>query len=140
VQGLIDLVQPAGIGSLIDVLVIAAFFYYLLAWFKRTKAAFVAFGMIVLAAVYVLARALNLVMTAYLFQGFFAVFLVALVVIFQEELRQFFERIAVWSFRRRGSSPLLPKQSDLNLRAHTASTAVSNAAIVLTFVPRTVRC
>jgi uncharacterized protein (TIGR00159 family) len=35
------------------------------------------------------------------FQGFFAVILVAVIVIFQEELRQFFEQVAVWSLERR---------------------------------------
>jgi uncharacterized protein (TIGR00159 family) len=39
-------------------------------------------------------------MTAWIFQAFFAVFLVMIVVIFQEELRQMFERIAVWRFLR----------------------------------------
>jgi DNA integrity scanning protein DisA with diadenylate cyclase activity len=36
-------------------------------------------------------------MTVRIFQGFFAVFIVAVIVIFQEEIRSVFERIAVWS-------------------------------------------
>ena len=61
--------------------------------------------MLVLAAVYLIARALGMVMTTWIFHGFFAILLIALVVIFQEELRSIFERIAIWSLSG-GSTPL----------------------------------
>ncbi len=40
-----------------------------------------------------------------LFQWFFAVFVLAWVVIFQEEIRRFFEQVAVWSFKKHSLSP-----------------------------------
>jgi uncharacterized protein (TIGR00159 family) len=47
-----------------------------------------------------MARYLDLQMIAWIFQAFFAIFLVVIVVIFQEELRQMFERVALWSLGR----------------------------------------
>jgi uncharacterized protein (TIGR00159 family) len=53
-------------------------------------------GIIILGIIYVAAWKLNLELTITLLQGFFTVFLVALVVIFQEDLRYFFERVGLW--------------------------------------------
>jgi uncharacterized protein (TIGR00159 family) len=53
-------------------------------------------GVSVLAVVYLLARVFDMYMTALVFQGVFAVLLVALVVVFQEDLRRLFERVATW--------------------------------------------
>jgi uncharacterized protein (TIGR00159 family) len=104
---LYDVLAQFGIWDLLDIAIVSTLIYSVLVWFKRTKAVFVAVGMFMLAGVYLLARGMNLVLTAYIFQGFFAVFLIALVVIFQEELRHFFERIAVWSLLGgKGPSPL----------------------------------
>src|SRR4029077_11458891 len=57
-------------------------------------------GMAILGAIYLLAQQLGLLLTASIFQAFFAVFLILLVIIFQAELRQVFERIAVFGLRR----------------------------------------
>jgi len=87
--------------DLIDILVVTALLYSLLALVRRTQAGFVAIGIVIVGALYVAARALGLQLTAMIFQGFFAVFLLIVVVVFQEELRQLFERIAMWSLGRR---------------------------------------
>jgi uncharacterized protein (TIGR00159 family) len=58
-------------------------------------------------------------MTAWIFQAFFAVFVVMIVVIFQEELRQMFERVAVWSFTRQPAATATSKTSDVLTRALT---------------------
>src|SRR6185436_4332413 len=86
-----------GIADVIDILVVAVLLYTAIAFLKQTRAAFIIRGIFILAAIYILARYLDLQLTAWLFQGFFAIFLIIIVVIFQEELRQIFERIAVWS-------------------------------------------
>lgn len=90
--------RTVGIADILDIVLVSVFLYSLLFWFKKAKAAGVAKGMLVLAAVYLLSRATGMVLTTSIFHGFFAILLVALVVIFQEELRSVFERIAVWSF------------------------------------------
>lgn len=89
--------KPLGVADILDMLLVGSLVYALLLWFKRTKAAFVALGLLVLTVVYVVAFLSGMYMTVRIFQGFFAVFIVAVIVIFQEEVRSIFERIAVWS-------------------------------------------
>jgi diadenylate cyclase len=98
-----------GVADVIDILVVTVLLYTATAWLRETRAAFVIRGIFVLAAVYIVARYLDLQLTAWLFQGFFAIFLIIIVVIFQEELRQIFERIAVWSL---ATKPVRPLRSD----------------------------
>ena len=94
---LFDLVE---IEDLIDILLVTTMVYTAVVWIRRTQAAFVAIGIFVLAGVYVLAEALDLRLTTAIFRGFFAISVVIIVVLFQEELRQLFERLGVWSVRR----------------------------------------
>src|SRR4051812_10716993 len=89
--------KPIGVADVLDVALVGALVYGLLLWFKRTQAAFVALGLLLLAVVYTVAFIAGMHMTVLLFQGFFAVFIVAVIVIFQEEIRSAFERLAVWS-------------------------------------------
>ncbi len=91
------LLKPVGVADVLDIILVGALVYALLLWFKRTKAAFVALGLLLLVVVYTVASVSGMFMTVRLFQGFFAVFIVAVIVIFQEEIRSVFERIAVWS-------------------------------------------
>ncbi len=84
-----------------DILFLSLILYGVLVWFKRTRAAFVLTGIVIVGIFYVLIRQFNLILTTAIFERFFAVLLIALVVIFQEELRYFFEQIAVWSLNRR---------------------------------------
>lgn len=90
-----SILNEIGVSDLLDVLLMTVLVYFVLVWFKRTRAAFVLTGILIIAALYLLARQFNLFLTASVFQGFFAVILVAVVIIFQEELRHFFERVAV---------------------------------------------
>jgi uncharacterized protein (TIGR00159 family) len=72
--------------------------------------------MLILGSIYIIAKYLDLQMTAWIFQGFFAIFLIMIVVIFQEELRQLFERIAVWSLARKRVPTLGSSTSDVLVR------------------------
>ena len=58
-------------------------------------------GLGLIAGFYLVAIQLELQLTAWFFQGFFAVLVVLLVVVFQDDLRRLFEQIAVLSLRRR---------------------------------------
>jgi uncharacterized protein (TIGR00159 family) len=102
-----------GIADIIDILVVAVLLYTATAFLKQTRAAFIIRGIFILAAIYILARYLDLQLTAWIFQGFFAIFLIIIVVIFQEELRQIFERIAVWSLAPKGIRPLRSNTADV---------------------------
>jgi len=103
-------------GEIVDVLLVAILIYTAIVWLRRTRAAFVARGMLILGAAYMVVRYLDLQMTAWIFQAFFAVFLMMIVVIFQEELRQMFERIAVWSFNRQPAPTATSTTADILVR------------------------
>lgn len=100
-QSLLLPFKEIGFSGFLDIIFMTLLIYTLLVWSKRTRAAFVLTGILIVAGVYLLARQFGLNLTAAIFEQFFAVILIALVVIFQEELRYFFERIAVWSLNRR---------------------------------------
>jgi diadenylate cyclase len=102
-----------GFADIVDILVVAVLLYTATAWLKQTRAAFIIRGIFVLAAIYIVARYLDLQLTAWLFQGFFAIFLIIIVVIFQEELRQIFERIAVWSLTSKNAPSLRSDAADI---------------------------
>jgi len=99
---LTDWFDNISVSSVIDVTVITVVIYGTLLWLRRTRrAALILAGILIVAASYLLAVWFDLVLTTAVLRGFFAVFLLALVIIFQEELRYFFERIAQWSLRPR---------------------------------------
>lgn len=90
------------VSNVIDITVITVVVYGILLWLRRTRrAALILTGILIVALSYVLALWFDLVLTTAVLQGFFAVFLLAVVIIFQEELRYFFERVAQWSLRPR---------------------------------------
>jgi diadenylate cyclase len=95
-------IRPADV---LDILIVTVFAYSMLAFLRRTRAGFAAFGLLLLGALYVVARALGLALTTWILGAFSAALLVIVVVIFQEELRQLFEQVATWSMRRSGTAP-----------------------------------
>ena len=102
--------------EMLDVVFVAILLYTAIVWAQQTRAAFVVRGILILGSIYIIAKYLDLQMTAWIFQGFFAIFLIMIVVIFQEELRQLFERIAVWSLARKRTPTLDSSTSDVLVR------------------------
>jgi uncharacterized protein (TIGR00159 family) len=111
--GLINPFTMITFTEIIDLILVACLLYAGIVWAQRTRAVFVARGILTLGVFYLLARYLDLQITAWIFQGFFAVFLIMIVVIFQEELRQIFERIAVWSLTGNSLSRLRTPTVDI---------------------------
>lgn len=100
-MSLIQIFKEVGIAGLFDIAIMFFLIYTTILWFKRTKSAAVLIGIIIIGVIYLFARQFNLVLTTSVFQQFFAVILIVVVVIFQEDLRRFFEQVAVWSFTDR---------------------------------------
>jgi diadenylate cyclase len=117
--------------EILDVIFVAVLIYTAMVWAQRTRAAFVVRGILVLGSIYLVARLLDLQMTAWVFQGFFAVFLIMIVVIFQEELRQIFERIAVWSLTRRRTPALRSSTADILVRTVADLTKEKTGALIV---------
>ncbi len=129
---LVNPIKMISFTEIVDLILVACILYAGIVWAQRTRAAFVARGILTLGVVYLLARYFDLQMTAWIFQGFFAVFLIMIVVIFQEELRQIFERIAVWSSTQNKVSPL--RTTTVDILVGTAADLAKNkigALIVL---------
>ena len=95
--------------DVIDIGLVAAGLWAIVVWLRRARAGLAALGALTLTAVYLAARELRLELTAWMFQGFFAVFLIIVIVILQNDLRRTFERIARWSFRRNGRRGIEPQ-------------------------------
>jgi uncharacterized protein (TIGR00159 family) len=101
-----NILQTFRIQDFLDIVIVGFLIYILLVWFKKTASRFVLIGIILLGVVYSLSNFLHLYLTVEVLQGFFAILLIALVVIFQEELRRFFEKIAGWGrIRKRIAVP-----------------------------------
>ncbi len=78
----------------LDVLVVAVFVYALITWFRQARSRVVMSGLATLVGLYFLARLLEMTLTLLLFQVGITVAAVALIVVFQEEIRRAFERVA----------------------------------------------
>jgi uncharacterized protein (TIGR00159 family) len=91
--------------DLLDVALVAAFLWATFVWLRQSRARLAFVGLALLGAVFLAARGLQLQLTAWILQGFFAVLVILVVVVFQEDLRLLFERLAVWGLRRRTPSP-----------------------------------
>jgi diadenylate cyclase len=99
--------------DILDVVIISLLIYGFLIWLKKTSSRFMLVGIILLGIIYALARSFQLYMTAFILQGFFAVLIFALVVIFQEELRRFLERLAILGRIRKRYATAFGREIDI---------------------------
>ncbi|HSA60213.1 MAG TPA: diadenylate cyclase [bacterium] len=101
-----SLTREIGVAGFVDIAFMSMILYAVFVWFKRRRAFFVLAGIAIVGLVYLLAHEFGLILTSFVLQSFFAVILIAVIIIFQEELKYFFEQVAVWSLNRkfRGSS------------------------------------
>jgi len=101
----IDLLRDVGLLDVVDIGVVAVLAWLGLRLVRRTRARPALLGLATLGAIYLAARQLGLGLTAAIFQAFFAVLVLVLVVVFQDDLRRIFEQVGAWVSRRRGEEP-----------------------------------
>lgn len=87
--------------DLVDIATVGVLLWLAIRFVRRTRGRRALTGLTLLGGVYLLARALDLQLTASLFQGFFAVLVLVIVVVFQEDLRRLFEQLGTL---RRGTA------------------------------------
>jgi len=99
-DGLIDFTNipvqtiPAiGPAQVLDILIIAGILYLILRWIKRTHAWVLLRGIVIMLALWFIATVFDLVTLGWLLQHTFTIGLIALVVIFQPELRKVLEQM-----------------------------------------------
>jgi uncharacterized protein (TIGR00159 family) len=107
--------------DIVDVIVVSMFAYAVISWVRRARSRFVLLGFATLVALYFVARLLDMYLTLVLFQAGITVALLALVVIFQEEIRRAFERIATSGLLRAGRSSSENPPDLLDLLVEAAS-------------------
>ncbi|MDO9229374.1 MAG: diadenylate cyclase, partial [Syntrophales bacterium] len=102
IENTLTMLNAFRIQDILDIAIISIMISALLIWFKDRASRFVFLGITLLGVVYMLARFFQLFLTTVVLQAFFAILLFVLVVIFQEDLRRFFERLALLGrFRKR---------------------------------------
>ena len=102
IENTLTMLNAFRIQDILDIAIISIMISALLIWFKDRASRFVFLGITLLGVVYMLARFFQLYLTTVVLQAFFAILLFVLVVIFQEDLRRFFERLALLGrFRKR---------------------------------------
>jgi uncharacterized protein (TIGR00159 family) len=87
--------------DVVDVLIVTALVTVAIVWIRKTRIGRIAVMFILLASLYIVARMAGLSLLSGLFEGSFALLVLIAVVIFQKELRRFFEGIADWGLGRR---------------------------------------
>ena len=125
---IVEFLRSVGISGFLDILFMSAVIYSILVWFKRTKAASVVVGMFIIGGAYFLARQLDLSLTISVFQGFFAIIIIAVVIIFQEEIKHFLEQIASNTsiMRLRGRRGVREPRKEIELLVETAKELAEN--------------
>jgi uncharacterized protein (TIGR00159 family) len=82
--------------DLLDIIVIAFLLYYGLMWLKQRASRTVAIGIALIGCLYLLAHRLGMYLTAWVFQAGLTALIVAMVLIFQEDIRRIFEHLTSW--------------------------------------------
>jgi diadenylate cyclase len=79
--------------DVLDILFLTVLAYYLFLWFRGTKAFNALVGLIALGIVFTLAQTWGLFMTTWVFQIFWQVLVILLIILFQSEIRQVLEKV-----------------------------------------------
>ncbi len=79
--------------DILDILFLTLVAYYLYIWFRGTKAFKALIGLIVLGVVFTIARTWGLFLTTWVFQIFWQVLVILLIILFQSEIRQALEKV-----------------------------------------------
>ncbi len=118
--------------DLLDIALVAAFIWLAVRYFRRAGGHTALLGLALLAVVYVFAQALDLKLAAALFQGFFAVVVLVLIVVFQDDIRRLFEQLGSW----RGPRVRPPVTSDaLDLLVRTIAQLAAKRTGALVVIP-----
>ncbi len=89
-----EAVPTLRLADLLDVVLVSLLVYALISWFRQTRSRVVMSGLATLVALYFVAGLLDMTLTLLVYQVGITVAAVALVVVFQEEIRRAVERVA----------------------------------------------
>jgi len=97
---LLDLIPTPTLRDFADILFLTFVAYQLYIWFKETRALRVLIGLLVLGAIYSLAKMWGFFLTTRVFQILWQVLLILLLILFQSEIRQVLEKVSPLRYLR----------------------------------------
>jgi len=116
--------------DLVDIALVAVLLWGAFVWMRRTRARWALLGIGILGVGFLLARQLSLALTTWILQGSVVVFVIVLVIVFQEDLRRLVELIAVRGLRRRARIPT-PEATDILIRSIAQLAANRTGALIV---------
>ncbi len=99
--------------DILDVFIIVILTYIAILFLRQTKSLIAFLGISVLGIIYILARALHLYITALVLQSFFSIFIIVIVIVFQDELKRSFELIITASTRKMKNKNIISYSSTI---------------------------
>lgn len=106
-----DLFANVRIADLLDITIIGVLIYFLMVWLRRKTSRTVVIGIALITILYVLAHRLDMFLTSMVFRVGFTAILMALVLVFQEDIRRVFESLASYGGINQKRRPLASNQS-----------------------------
>ena len=91
--------------DVLDIFIVSALCWVVIAWLRQARARVALGGVAAVAALFWVAQWLDLRLTTSFLQGFIAIAALVLVVVFQDDLRRFFEGISLWLVRNTTPRP-----------------------------------
>ncbi len=117
--------------AIVDVLLAAAMLYYVYTWLVRTRSAAIVVGLLAFVLLYFGASTFQLHLTTRILQGFYAVALLAVIIIFQPELRRILENVGFIGGQARGDATAPPGVRSITEAAFELAAQRIGALIVL---------
>ncbi len=127
---MISIITETRLSNLIDIVIVAALLWFGLSWLRNTRARLALPGILIIGGLFFVAQLLRLQLTIWIFQGFFAVFVLVIVIVFQEDIHRLFERLSVWSLRRPAPIPRRA-MTDIIVQAVTHLTEGNIGALIV---------
>jgi len=90
---LVAIINNLRFQDVVDILFLSVVAYHLYLWFRGTKAFKALVGLFVLGIIFTVARTWGLFLTTWVFQIFWQVLVILLIILFQSEIRQALERV-----------------------------------------------
>jgi len=117
--------------EIVDITIVTVALFLLLRALRGSRARLAFVGVLFIGLVDLVAGQLGLPLTAWFFRGLFLVSVVVLLLAFQDDLKRFFERLAVWGLGRQSTSPTDSTIESVVRASFALATARHGALIVL---------
>lgn len=106
----IEILSTLTASEIIDLLLVTAMVFAAIVWLRGSRARFACGGVLVMTALYFLSRQFGLYLTSWVLQGFMAISVLLIIVVFDEDLKRLFERLSTALISNRSTS----RTDDLN--------------------------